>query len=65
MPGINHKSIGIDLKTYTKLKKMSEDEHRNIRQQIGFLVSNAYKEKYGDPIVPASGIASVGQKNTV
>lgn len=60
----NHKSVGIDLKTYNKLKKLCEDEHRNVRQQIGMLVSEAYKEKYGDQY-GSLGIGSVGQKNTV
>ncbi len=64
MPAINHKSIGVDMKTYNKLKKMSEDEHRNIRQQIGFLVSKAYQERYGENS-SIGGIASVGQKKAV
>jgi hypothetical protein len=39
-------------------------KHRNVRQQIGMLVSEAYKEKYGDQY-GSLGIGSVGQKNTV
>lgn len=60
----NHRTVGIDMRTYNKLRKLCEDEHRNIRQQIGMLVSEAYKEKHGDSI-GSLGIGSVGQKNTV
>lgn len=63
MPAPNHKSVGIDLKTYTKLKKICEDEHRNIRQQISLLVSEAYKEKYGESAI--GGIGSITQKNRI
>jgi len=42
------KSVGIDINTYHKIKQISEDEHRNIRQQLAKLIDEYYIEKYGD-----------------
>jgi|ETNvirenome_2_60_1030617.scaffolds.fasta_scaffold23799_3 ferritin len=41
------KSVGVDLTTYQKLIKLSEDEHRNVRQQIAKLTADAFDKKYG------------------
>ena len=41
------KSVGVDLTTYQKLVKLSEDEHRNVRQQIAKLTADAFDKKYG------------------
>ena len=51
------KSVGVDISTYNKLKKLCHDEHRNVRQQIGKLVSDEYSKKYGD-MVSSAGIGS-------
>lgn len=59
-----YKSVGIDITTYNKLRKICDDEDRNIRQQISRMVNVAYKEKYGNQ-VETMGIGSVGQKNSV
>jgi len=40
------KSIGIDVDTYEKLKKICSDERRNIRQQISIWVDKDYKERF-------------------
>jgi len=40
------KSIGIDVDTYEKLKKICSDERRNIRQQISIWVDKDYEERY-------------------
>ena len=42
------KSVGVDIHTYNKLRKLCTDEHRNVRQQIGKLVADEYTKKYGD-----------------
>lgn len=52
------KSVGIDINTYNKLKKLCEDNHRNIRQQIAKLVNDDYKKAYGSTITQ-SGIESI------
>ena len=54
------KSVGVDILTYNKLRKLCTDEHRNVRQQIGKLVADEYTKKYGD-IVSQSGIGSAAQ----
>ena len=41
------KSVAVDLPTYNKLVKISEDEHRNVRQQIGKLAADEFDKKYG------------------
>lgn len=59
-----YKSVGVNINTYNKLRKLAEDEHRNIGQQISKLVNDEYKKQYGNE--PATGgIASIAQKNTV
>ena len=40
------KSIGIDVDTYEKLKRICSDERRNIRQQISIWVDNDYEERF-------------------
>jgi hypothetical protein len=42
------KSIGIDVDTYEKLKRICADERRNIRQQISIWVDNDYEERFKD-----------------
>ena len=59
-----YKSVGVNLNTYNKLRKLAEDEHRNIGQQISKLVNDEYKELYGNE-PPSGGIGSIAQKNTV
>lgn len=54
------KSVAVDLTTHNKLVKLSEDEHRNVRQQIAKLTADEYTKKYGD-IVSQSGIGSAAQ----
>jgi|TARA_Y100000114_G_C11699714_1_gene297830 macrodomain Ter protein organizer (MatP/YcbG family) len=41
-----YKSVAVDLPTYSRLKKLAEDEHRNVRQQISKLAADAYENKY-------------------
>ena len=41
------KSGAVDLTTHNKLVKLSEDEHRNVRQQIAKLTADAFDKKYG------------------
>ena len=41
------KSVGVDLTTYQKLIKLSEDEHRHVRLQIAKLTADAFDKKYG------------------
>ena len=41
------KSVAVDLTTHNKLVKLSEDEHRNVRQQIAKLTADAFDKKYG------------------
>jgi|TARA_R100001015_G_C4533107_1_gene98999 hypothetical protein len=43
-----YKSVAVDLPTYHKLCKLAEDEHRNVRQQIGKLTADAFDSKYSD-----------------
>ncbi len=52
-----YKSVAVDISTYNKLKKLSLDEHRNIRQQISKLTADEYSNRYGD-MVSNSGIGS-------
>lgn len=60
-----YKSVGIDITTYNKLRKICEAEDRNVRQQISRMVNEKWKSgKYKISATP-SGIASIGQKNTV
>ena len=40
------KSIGIDVDTYEKLKRICSEERRNIRQQISIWVDKDYEERY-------------------
>ena len=40
------KSIGIDVDTYEKLKRICFDERRNIRQQVSIWVNNDYEERF-------------------
>jgi hypothetical protein len=41
------KSIGIDVDTYEKLKRICADERRNIRQQVRSIwVDNDYEERF-------------------
>ena len=40
------KSIGIDVDTYEKLKRICDDERRNIRQQVSIWVDNDYEERF-------------------
>tara|TARA_R100001377_G_scaffold41001_1_gene23007 strand:- start:7 stop:291 length:285 start_codon:yes stop_codon:yes gene_type:complete len=40
------KSIGIDVQTYEKLKRICADERRNIRQQVSIWVDKDYEERY-------------------
>ena len=42
------KSVAVDLPTYHKLCRLSEDEHRNVRQQISKLTADAFDNKYSD-----------------
>lgn len=42
------KSIGIDVDTYEKLKRICFDERRNIRQQVSIWVDNDYEERFKD-----------------
>ena len=41
------KSVGVDIHTYNKLRKLCADEHRNVRQQIAKLTADAFDKKYG------------------
>ena len=41
-----YKSVAVDLPTYNRLKKLAEDEHRNVRQQISKLTADAFESKY-------------------
>jgi ABC-type oligopeptide transport system ATPase subunit len=40
------KSIGIDADTHQKLKRICDDERRNIRQQISIWVDADYNDRY-------------------
>jgi len=40
------KSIGIDVDTYHKLKRICDDERRNIRQQISLWVDKDYDDRF-------------------
>ena len=40
------KSIGIDVDTYEKLKRICSEERRNIRQQVSIWVDNDYEERF-------------------
>ena len=42
------KSIGIDTDTYHKLKRICDDERRNIRQQVSIWVDKDYEERFKD-----------------
>ena len=42
------KSIGIDVDTYEKLKRICDDERRNIRQQVSIWVDKDYEERFKD-----------------
>lgn len=42
------KSIGIDVDTYEKLKRICFDERRNIRQQVSIWVDKDYEERFKD-----------------
>ena len=58
------KSVGIDLTTYNKLRKICNWEDRNISQQIKRMVNKEYRDTFGSEY-DSLGIGSVGQKNTV
>jgi len=58
------KSVGIDISTYNKLRKICDAEDRNIRQQITRMVNQEYKSVVGKEY-DTMGIGSVGQKNMV
>ena len=51
------KSVAVDHATYNKLQNLAEEEHRNVRQQIGKLTADAYDNKYSK-----SGIGSATVK---
>ena len=53
-----HKSVGIDIDTYNKLRRLCEDNHRNIRQQIAKLVNDDYKKEYSTTVTK-TGIESI------
>ena len=50
------KSVGVDLTTHQKLVKLSEDEHRNVRQQIAKLTADAFDKKYGQGGIGAAAV---------
>jgi hypothetical protein len=52
------KSVGVDINTYNKIKQISEDEHRNIRQQLAKLVDECYVKKYGEKKNGGLGLVS-------
>ena len=51
------KSVGIDLTTYNKLRKICEEEDRNISQQIKRMVNKEYRHTFKNDSL---GIGSVG-----
>ena len=52
------KSVGIDLNTYNKLRKICEEEDRNISQQIKRMVNREYRDTFKNN--DSLGIGSVG-----
>jgi len=50
------KSVGIDLTTYNKLRKICEEEDRNISQQIKRMVNREYRDTFKNDSL---GIGSV------
>lgn len=55
-----YKSVAVDIPTYNKLRKLSESNHRYIRQEISRMTSEAYKAQFGD--VAALGIGATPKK---
>ena len=53
------KSIGIDVDTYEKLKKICSDERRNIRQQISIWVDKDYEERFKEENVTRLGLGTL------
>lgn len=60
-----YKSVGIDITTYNKLRKICVEEDRNIRQQISRMVNKEWREGNYNESHASMGIGSVGQKNSV
>jgi len=60
-----YKSVGIDITTYNKLRKICDAEDRNIRQQISRWVNKEWREGNYQESHTSMGIGSVGQKNSV
>ena len=56
------KSIGIDTDTYHKLKRICDDERRNVRQQISIWVDKDYSNRFkeDDKLYIAPVIAGAG-----
>tara|TARA_R100001015_G_C4633562_1_gene198702 strand:- start:5153 stop:5359 length:207 start_codon:yes stop_codon:yes gene_type:complete len=52
-----YKSVGINIDSYNKLKKLSEDKRRSIGQQTALIIDKAFDSEYGDKTKEA-GIAS-------
>lgn len=55
-----YKSVGIDITTYNKLRKICAAEDRNIRQQIARLVNKEWRDKNYSEKQSTMGIGSVG-----
>tara|TARA_R100000773_G_scaffold44538_1_gene46108 strand:- start:1353 stop:1535 length:183 start_codon:yes stop_codon:yes gene_type:complete len=52
------KSVGIDITTYNKLRKICDQEDRNISQQIKRMVNKEYRDTFKNN--DSLGIGSVG-----
>tara|TARA_B100000212_G_C27265118_1_gene486201 strand:- start:609 stop:791 length:183 start_codon:yes stop_codon:yes gene_type:complete len=52
------KSVGIDITTYNKLRKICDQEDRNISQQIKRMVNREYRDTFKNN--DSLGIGSVG-----
>ena len=60
-----YKSVGIDITTYNKLRKICDAEDRNVRQQISRMVNQEWRNGGYTNSPASSGIASISQKNTI
>ena len=53
------KSIGIDVDTYNKLKRICADERRNIRQQVSIWVDKDYEERFKGSRITRLGLGTL------
>ena len=54
-----YKSVGINIDSYNKLKKLSEDKRRSIGQQTALIIDKAFDSEYGDKTKDLESVSKI------